>query len=229
MTLQPQQSLPNGLNRGLSNRPSKWAYVCQRLSPTAYALRRARKAPDLHSMPRVRVGRGWGTLDTEADFYLVHLLPLTPSSFSPPWWLRGDPKLNAYRYPPFSQTVPAYRGGGGIPRGDFSAGKIPYFKLVRNFPLIFRGEVRNFPSAEFCQCKPPYHRMPCASPHAPICFVPALLQLLSTNREGGAGSRIICERRATPSTEVISGTMVIAFSQDLLGIAIPGSLLLPMH
>jgi hypothetical protein len=53
--------------------------------------------------------------------------------------------------------------------------------------------------------------------------------LLSTNREGGAGSRIICEWRATPSTEVISGTMVIAFSQDLLGIAIPGSLLLPMH
>ena len=120
-------------------------------------------------------------------------------------------------------------GGGKIPRGDFSAGKIPYFNLVRNFPLIFRGEVRNFPRAEFCPCKPPYHRMPCASPRAPICFVPALLQLLSTNREGGAGSRIICEWRATPSTEVISGTMVIAFSQDLLGIAIPGSLLLPMH
>ena len=120
-------------------------------------------------------------------------------------------------------------GGGKIPRGDFSAGKIPYFNLVRNFPLIFRGEVRNFPRAEFCPCKPLYHRMPCASPRAPICFVPALLQLLSTNREGGAGSRIICEWRATPSTEVISGTMVIAFSQDLLGIAIPGSLLLPMH
>ena len=101
--------------------------------------------------------------------------------------------------------------------------------MVRNFPLIFRGEVRNFPRAEFCPCKPPYHRMPCASPRAPICFVPALLQVLSTNREGGAGSRIICEWRATPSTEVISGTMVIAFSQGLLGIAIPGSLLLPMH
>ena len=56
----------------------------------------------------------------------------------------------------------SYRGGGGIPRGDFSVGKIPYFNLVRNFPLIFRGEVRNFPRAEFCPCKPPYHRMPCA-------------------------------------------------------------------
>ena len=127
------------------------------------------------------------------------------------------------------RPFPSVTGGGEIPRGDFSAGKIPYFNLVRNFPLIFRGEVRNFPRAEFCPCKPPYHRMPCASPRAPICFVPALLQLLSTNREGGAGSRIICEWRATPSTEVISGTMVIAFSQDLLGIAIPGSLLLPMH
>ena len=49
-------------------------------------------------------------------------------------------------------------GGGGIPQGDFSAGKIPYFNLVRNFPLIFRGEVRNFPHAEFCPCQPPYHR-----------------------------------------------------------------------
>ena len=45
--------------------------------------------------------------------------------------------------------------GGGIPRGEFSAGKIPYFNLVRNFPLIFRGEVRNFPHAELCLCKPP--------------------------------------------------------------------------
>ena len=106
-------------------------------------------------------------------------------------------------------------GGGEIPRGDFSAEKIPYFNLVRNFPLIFQGEVRNFPRAEFCPCKQPYHRMPCASPRAPICFFPALLQVLSTNREGGAGSRIICEWRATPSTEVISGTMVIAFSHDL--------------
>ena len=33
-------------------------------------------------------------------------------------------------------------GRGKIPRGDFSAGKIPYFNLVRNFPLIFRGEVQ---------------------------------------------------------------------------------------
>ena len=96
-----------------------------------------------------------------------------------------------------------HTGRGEIPRGGFSAGKIPYFNLVRNFPLIFRGEVRNFPGAEFCPCKPPYHRMPCASPRAPICFVPALLQVLSTNREGGAGSRIICEWRATPSTQVI--------------------------
>ena len=41
-----------------------------------------------------------------------------------------------------------YRGGG-IPRGDFSAGKIPYFILVRNVPLTFRGEVRNFPVRNF--------------------------------------------------------------------------------
>ena len=47
------------------------------------------------------------------------------------------------------------QGGGGIPRGEFSAGKIPYFILVRNFPLIFQGEVRNFPRAEFCPCKQP--------------------------------------------------------------------------
>ena len=46
-------------------------------------------------------------------------------------------------------------GEGKIPRGDFSAGKIPYFNLVRNFPLIFQGEVRNFPRAEFCPCKQP--------------------------------------------------------------------------
>ena len=40
-------------------------------------------------------------------------------------------------------------GGGGD-----SAREIPYFNSVRNFPLIFRGEVRNFPHAEFCLCKP---------------------------------------------------------------------------
>ena len=46
-------------------------------------------------------------------------------------------------------------GGGGNSAREFSAGKIPYFNSVRNLPLIFRGEVRNFPHAEFCLCKPP--------------------------------------------------------------------------
>ena len=34
--------------------------------------------------------------------------------------------------------------------GGNSAGKILDFNLVRNFPLIFRGEVRNFPHAGLC-------------------------------------------------------------------------------
>ena len=37
-----------------------------------------------------------------------------------------------------------YRGGGGgIPQGEFSAGKIPYFNLMRDFP-----------HAKLCLCKP---------------------------------------------------------------------------
>ena len=40
------------------------------------------------------------------------------------WWRHGRPK---------------YRGswGGGDLLGDFSAGKIPYFNFLRNFPHIF--------------------------------------------------------------------------------------------
>ena len=45
-------------------------------------------------------------------------------------------------------------GGGGGLRGEFSAGKIPHFKLVRNYSLIFREEIRNFPHAELCMWKP---------------------------------------------------------------------------
>ena len=85
-------------------------------------------------------------------------------------WVRmGRRKNCGTERPP--HHPPHVQGGGN------SAGKIPYFILVRNFPRT-----------EFYPCKPPYHRMPCASPRAPICFVPALLQVLSTNREGGAGS-----------------------------------------
>ena len=43
------------------------------------------------------------------------------------------------------------RGGGGGSARGFSAGKIPYFNLVRNVPLIFRGEVQNFPMQN-CAC-----------------------------------------------------------------------------
>ena len=127
-------------------------------------------------------------------------------------------------YGPAPRDVP---GGGEIPRGDFSAGKIPYFNLVRNFPLIFQGEVRNFPRAEFCPCKQPYHRMPCVSPFAPICFVPALLQVLSTNREGGAGSRRSSTLRQFRHMQ--NHCWLLCCIVCLLGIAIPGSPLFAMH
>ena len=42
-------------------------------------------------------------------------------------------------------------GGRGILRGEFSAGKIPYFNLVQNFPLIFRGRCGIFP-VQNCAC-----------------------------------------------------------------------------
>ena len=46
----------------------------------------------------------------------------------------------------FQSTKSDTGQGVGFPQGDFSAGKIPYFNLVRNFPALFHCRCGVFPA-----------------------------------------------------------------------------------
>ena len=173
------------------------------------------------------VSRGWGILGQLCPRTQGSLCHGKPTNAHLGGWVGGSclcpcpcpvsmpvPMPNAYARAyarAHAQRLRPCLQGGGIPRGDFSAGKIPYFNLVRNFVHV---------SHRTTVCLVLRRALP-------FVLFPLFCSCCQPTGKGGAG--IICEWRATPSTEVIPGTMVIAFSQDLLGIAIPGSLLLPMH
>ena len=130
---------------------------------------------------------------------------------------------------PTSQTTPtiearcvpatcvqlAYRGGGGFRRGIFPRGKFRISIWSGISPSFFKGRCGIFPVRNFVHVSNRTTVCLVLRRSLPFVLFPLFCRCCQPTGKGGAGSRIICEWWATPSTEVISRTMVIAFSHDL--------------